>query len=137
MIITVATQPLRYFFSGTLKLTPGQEILVELEDLTQSQLFDLIDSETTGNLLIPDIASVQQKYQEVLLIPSLPVLPTGPQGPQGAIGNEGPGAYLEAVSEGFLGTRKEWLKSLKGIDAEILQPPSTQSFKDAYNAQQI
>ncbi len=44
--------------------------------------------------------------------------PTGPQGPQGLNGKDGLSAYEIAKRNGFTGTEKEWLSSLKGERGE-------------------
>lgn len=43
---------------------------------------------------------------------------TGPQGPAGADGADGRSAYEVAVGNGYKGTEKEWLASLKGADGK-------------------
>ncbi|HGM5526087.1 TPA: YadA-like family protein [Stenotrophomonas maltophilia] len=43
---------------------------------------------------------------------------TGPQGPAGANGADGRSAYEVAVDNGYSGTEKEWLASLKGVDGK-------------------
>ncbi|HDX0957096.1 TPA: YadA-like family protein [Stenotrophomonas maltophilia] len=43
---------------------------------------------------------------------------TGPQGPVGADGADGRSAYEVAVGNGYNGTEKEWLASLKGADGK-------------------
>ena len=132
MIVTIATQPSRYFFSGDLILSPNQSVVRDVSELTESQLKDIIEAQLADNLTISNLPAVTQKYEEVLALPSIPVPPTGPQGVPGKPGLEGASAYIEALAEGFIGTRKEWLDSLKGVDAEMLQPNNIQSFKNAY-----
>lgn len=132
MIVTIATKPSRYFFSGDLILSPNQSVVRDVSELTESQLKDIIEAQLAGNLTISNLPAVTQKYEEVLALPSIPVPPTGPQGVPGKPGLEGASAYIEALAEGFIGTRKEWLDSLKGVDAEMLQPYNIQSFKNAY-----
>lgn len=132
MIVTIATKPSRYFFSGDLILSPSQSINRDVSQLTESQLKDVIEAQLADNLTVSNLPTVKQKYEEVLALPSIPVPPTGPQGAPGKPGLEGASAYIEALAEGFIGTRKEWLDSLKGVDAEMLQPNNIQSFKNAY-----
>lgn len=132
MIVTIATKPSRYFFSGDLILSPNQSVVRDVSELTESQLKDIIEAQLADNLTISNLPVVTQKYEEVLALPSIPVPPTGPQGVPGKPGLEGASAYIEALAEGFIGTRKEWLDSLKGINAEMLQPNNIQSFKNAY-----
>lgn len=132
MIVTIATKRSRYFFSGDLILSPNQSVVRDVSELTESQLKDIIEAQLADNLTISNLPAVTQKYEEVLALPSIPVPPTGPQGVPGKPGLEGASAYIEALAEGFIGTRKEWLDSLKGVDAEMLQPNNIQSFKNAY-----
>ena len=132
MIVTIATKPSRYFFSGDLILSPNQSVVRDVSELTEPQLKDIIEAQLADNLTISNLPAVTQKYEEVLALPSIPVPPTGPQGVPGKPGLEGASAYIEALAEGFIGTRKEWLDSLKGVDAEMLQPNNIQSFKNAY-----
>lgn len=132
MIVTIATKPSRYFFSGDLILSPNQSVVRDVSELTESQLKDIIEAQLADNLTISNLPAVTQKYEEVLALPSIPVPPTGPQGVPGKPGLEGASAYIEALAEGFIGTRKEWLDSLKGLDAKMLQPNNIQSFKNAY-----
>lgn len=57
----------------------------------------------------------------------------GPPGPPGDAGPPGDDAYEVAVSEGFVGTRAQWLESLQGPEGEAGQtgpqgPPGTTSW---------
>lgn len=63
--ITIKTIPSKYFFSGNIILTGGQEVSVDLLKLTETQIVDILEAEITKVLLVSDIEKVKKRLQQI------------------------------------------------------------------------
>ena len=64
-IITIETIPSKYFFSGDIILIGGQSKDIDLSKLTKTQIVDILEAETTKNLLVSDKEKVKERFRQI------------------------------------------------------------------------
>lgn len=61
--ITIQTIKSKSFFSGNINLSGGRTKEILLEDMTKTQLLDIIEADINGYLNVSDINSVKEAYK--------------------------------------------------------------------------
>lgn len=61
--VTIQTIKSKSFFSGSINLTGGKEKELLLNELTATQLLDIIEAESNKQLIVSDIDAVKKAYK--------------------------------------------------------------------------
>lgn len=69
MNITIKTIPSKAFFSGSINLTGNKQKDLKLEDLSKTQLLDILEAEINKHLIVSDINLVKQTYKDLTSTP--------------------------------------------------------------------
>lgn len=68
-MVTIKTIISKRFFSGDINLVGNQEKSLVLENLSKTQLLDIIEAESNRHLIVSDIDLIKEAYKNLTSIP--------------------------------------------------------------------